>query len=140
MALTVKTRIPTLCLPLALGLVSFANMPLALAQSAARPAAPVSGLARLSEDLQALAERVRPSIVQVLVTGYAPGREGGALLSSQRGGGSGVILHPDGYVVTNAHVIAGARHIDVVVPPPTGPPGGGRSVLKASGRVVGAQV
>jgi serine protease Do len=136
----VKSRIPRFGLPLAVLLVSFATTPIALAQTAPRPAAPASGLARLSEDLQALAERVRPSIVQVLVTGYAPAREGGALLSSQRGGGSGVILHPDGYVVTNAHVIAGARHIDVVVPPPTGPPGGGRSVLKASGRIVGAQV
>src|SRR5687767_11011860 len=136
----VKSRITCLGLPLALGLVSFADPPFALAQTAARPAAPASGLARLSQDLEALSERVRPSIVQVRVTGYAPVREGEALLGSQRGGGSGVILHPDGYVVTNAHVIAGARHIDVLVPPPAGPPGGGRSVLKASGRVFVAQV
>ena len=42
--------------------------------------------------------------------------------------------------MTNAHVIAGARHIDVLVPPPSGPPGGGRSVLKASGRILSAQL
>jgi serine protease Do len=135
-----KGPISSLCLPLACGLVLLASPPIARAQAAARPAATGSGLARLSDDLQALADRVRPSIVQVLVTGYAPAGEGGALLSTQRGGGSGVILHADGYVVTNAHVIAGARHIEVVVPPPAGPPGGGRSVLKASGRVFGAQV
>ena len=111
---------------------------MAFAQAVARPAAPY-GLARLSEDLQALAERVRPSIVQVLVTGQALVGEGGAT-GSQRAGGSGVLLHSDGYVVTNAHVIAGARHIEVLVPPPAGPPGGGRSVLKASGRTLRAEV
>ena len=134
-----KRRISSLCVSLGFGLASFANPPIAFAQAVARPAAP-PGLARLSDDLQALAERVRPSIVQVLVTGSAAAGEGGALLGSQRGAGSGVILHPDGYVVTNAHVIAGARHIEVLVPPPAGPPGGGRSVLKASGRILGAQV
>jgi len=30
--------------------------------------------------------------------------------------GSGVIIDPDGYVVTNAHVIRGAQHIRVIVP------------------------
>jgi serine protease Do len=97
-------------------------------------------LERLSEDLQSLAERVRPSIVQVLVTGFPASGQGAALLSTQRGSGSGVILHPDGYVVTNAHVVSGARRVEVVVPPPAGPPGGGQSVVKASGRVLGAQV
>ena len=63
-----KSRVSSLCLPLALGVAAFASTPIAFAQAGARPAAP-SGLARLSEDLQALAERVRPSIVQVLVTG-----------------------------------------------------------------------
>jgi len=136
----VKGRSPGRWLLLAFGVLWWAEPGIALAQSAARPGAAPPGLARQSEDLQALAERVRPSIVQVLVTGYAPAGEGGSLLSSQRGGGSGVILHSDGYVVTNAHVIAGARRIEVVVPPPAGPPGGGRSVLKASGRIFGAQV
>ena len=134
-----KSRISSPCLPLALGVACFASAPIAFAQAGARPAPP-SALARLSEDLQTLAERVRPSVVQVLVTGQAPAGEGGALGGSQRAGGSGVLLHSDGYVVTNAHVIAGARHIEVLVPPPAGPPGGGRSVLKASGRTLTAQV
>jgi serine protease Do len=101
-----------------------------------RPPSPISSL---SDDLQALAERVRPSVAQVLVTGYAPSGSG-PLLAKQRGGGSAVILDPDGYLVTNLHVIEGARRIEVVIPPPVGPPGGGRSVVKGVGRTLAAEI
>jgi serine protease Do len=102
--------------------------------------APRSALAGLSDELQALAARVRPSIAQVLVTGYAPTDTGGPLLTKERGGGSGVILDPEGYIVTNLHVIEGARRIEVVIPPPVGPPGGSRSIIKGSGRTLAATV
>jgi serine protease Do len=105
---------------------------------AAADAAATSVVARLSDDLQALAERVRPSVVQVLVTGYAPGGASGPLLAKQRGGGSGVVLTADGYIITNLHVIDGARRIDVVVPPPA--PAPGRSVIKGVGRTLWATV
>ena len=133
-------RLPSLCLPLALVIASLADVAPASAQSAPPRSSPAMGLTRLSEDLQALGERVRPAIVQVIVSGYAPTNDSGALLARRRGEGAGVILHPDGYVVTNAHVIEGARRIEVVIAPAQGPPGGGRSVLKATGRVLGAQV
>ena len=32
--------------------------------------------------------------------------------------GSGVIVDPEGYIVTNAHVVKGAEKIEVIVPPP----------------------
>ncbi|HEY3120970.1 MAG TPA: trypsin-like peptidase domain-containing protein [Vicinamibacteria bacterium] len=126
--------------PVALLLSALAVCGPAFAEPPARATSrPKSALASLSEDLQALAERVRPSVAQVLVTGYAPAAAG-PLLAKQRGGGSGVILDPDGYVITNLHVIEGAQRIEVVVPPPVGPPGGGRSVLKGAGRTVEAAV
>ena len=100
---------------------------------------PPSAVARLSDDLQALVARVRPAVAQVLVTGYAPTSER-PLLARQRAGGSGVVVDADGYVVTNLHVVEGARRIEVVLPPPLGPPGGGRSVVKGSGRTLGAVV
>ncbi|HXB53329.1 MAG TPA: trypsin-like peptidase domain-containing protein [Vicinamibacteria bacterium] len=94
-----------------------------------------SELSRFSQSLEALSERVRPAVVQILTTGYA---ETGGLLSRQRASGSGVILDPDGYVVTNAHVVQGARRIQVVLAGLASGPPNAQSILKAPGRVVGA--
>lgn len=79
-----------------------------------------------------------PAVVQVLVTSYAPASAEGALLSKERSGGSGVILDADGYIVTNAHVVADARRVQVLLPRLE--PGAAGSILKARSRRVGAQV
>src|SRR5262249_50804719 len=44
------------------------------------------------------------------------------------------------YVVTNAHVVAGARRVQVVIPPSAAEAGAEKSILKAPGRTVGGQV
>ena len=68
-------------------------------------------------------ERISPSIVQIQVSGYAesedPARgQTSVIVGKQRTIGSGVIVDPDGYIVTNAHVVKGAQRIEVIVPPP----------------------
>ena len=98
----------------------------------------------LSETLESLTEEVRPAVVQILATGYAAGQgvvsSSGALFSRQQGSGSGVILDPGGYIVTNAHVIANASRIQVELPLSGDETAGSRSVLQPRGQVVGAQV
>jgi serine protease Do len=65
-----------------------------------------------------LAERVLPAIIQISVSGFGPSRErsgGENVIERQRGIGSGVIVDPAGYIITNAHVVTGAQRIQVVM-------------------------
>jgi len=67
-----------------------------------------------------IVSQVTPSVVQVMVTGYGPVESGTGLSSGvvgmQQKIGSGVIIDPDGYIVTNAHVVGGAQHVRVSLP------------------------
>jgi serine protease Do len=98
----------------------------------------------LSSSVQALVKRVSPSVVQVLVTGYGASEEAGrgetgTVIERQRSLASGVIVDPEGYIMTNAHVVKGAQRVQVTVPPPTGDLPPIRS-LNARGRTLEARV
>jgi serine protease Do len=85
-----------------------------------QPAVDRAGLLRqLSSSLNELTSRVSPSVVQVLVSGYRVVEDKDddetALLGRQRSLGSGVIVDPDGYIITNAHVVKGAQRVRVVL-------------------------
>src|SRR5579871_3200876 len=81
---------------------------------------PALSLSDLSSSLEVLVNRVRPAVVQIFSTGYAAGEDSEAttasLLTKQHSTGSGVILAENGYIVTNAHVVRGARLIQVRLP------------------------
>ena len=81
-----------------------------------------SVLAQLNGDLERLAAKVSPAVVQILVTGYGPLKEEDrsqtALIVRQHAVGSGVIVDPNGYIMTNAHVVEGAQRIRVALPLP----------------------
>ena len=115
----------------------------ATAQGAQPRSSPSRGLTELSQSLQDLAERVSPSVVQIFVTGYAEPDEDDQAASEpvlERSSGSGVIVDPDGYIVTNAHVIERATRIEVELSLAATGSASGTSVLRRRGRVVGAQI
>lgn len=101
-------------------------------------------LLQLNAALESLAAKVSPAVVQILVTGYGPLREEQrsqtAFIVRQHAVGSGVIVDPDGYIMTNAHVVEGAQRIRIALPFPMNErpslsPVGKRRILEA--RLVG---
>src|SRR5262249_12139578 len=110
------------------------------ATAESQAASTADSLMQLNTALEALAEKVAQGVVQILVTGYGPvedsARQETALIAKQRAIGSGVVVDPNGYVMTNAHVVEGARRIRVVLPVPaveggTLEPEGKRRILEA---------
>ena len=108
-------------------LIALTLVPAVDAQRGAAPPAPAQGtdaLARMNESIDALTKKVWPSVVQILVTGYGArgeagrGGEASVVVGRQRSVGSGFVIDPEGYIMTNSHVIDGAQKVEVVVPPP----------------------
>jgi serine protease Do len=101
---------------------------------------PQEVLAQLNSALEGLAAKVSPAVVQILVTGYGPLHEEDksqtALIVRQHAVGSGVIVDPNGYIMTNAHVVEGAQRIRVALPLPPG----GSAVPIGKRRVVEARL
>jgi serine protease Do len=79
-------------------------------------------LGQFNASLEELTSRVSPSIVQIQVTGYrsieSKNEDETSLIGRERSLGSGVIVDPDGYIITNAHVVKGAQRIRVVISSP----------------------
>jgi serine protease Do len=129
----VRRGIPVLAAALVL-----AALPVpARGQAARAPAAPQGDSATaVSEAIESTAAAATGAVVEIFTMSYAAGegRVAGAadLVRTQRASGSGVIVDPSGYIVTNAHVVRGAQRIRVEVPTVAA----GASILGARGRLV----
>lgn len=63
-----------------------------------------------------VARRVSPSVVNIAVEkDVAVDGPQGRRVQTVPGGGSGVVIAPDGYILTNSHVVHGARSLEVTM-------------------------
>ena len=103
-------------------------------------AAALTAAEEVSRSTEALARLVSPAIVQIVTTSYVPAEgvvlRAADLVTTQRASGSGVIVDPDGYIVTNAHVVVGAQQLRVDIRLPVA----GHSALAARSRTVDASI
>src|SRR5262245_5589596 len=97
-------------------------LPLPVRAQSKPPVAGTDALDRMNQSIDALTRKVWPSVVQIMVTGYGAREEGrggdvSAVVTRQRSVGSGFVIDPDGYILTNAHVVSGAQRVQIVLPP-----------------------
>ena len=83
-----------------------------------------SFLDQLNDSLKDLADRVSPAVVEIKVLGYGvdddsedSDDDGTRNIVRQHLSGAGVILDSNGYIVTNAHLIDGAKRVQVILNP-----------------------
>src|SRR3989454_787579 len=99
-------------------------------------------LVQLDNAIESLVHDVSPSIVQVLVTGIGPVPAQGRTLTvaHEQVMGPGVIVASAGFIIPNAHVVAGAQRVEVIMTPsrtragePLPPRGGPRLAARVIG-------
>jgi len=66
--------------------------------------------AKVDPQIEAAVKAVYPALVRIYVVSE---EGGGGRMQKQRASGSGTIIHPDGYILTNHHVAGRATHIVV---------------------------
>jgi serine protease Do len=94
----------------------------------------------VSRSLEATTRTVSATVVQIFATSFSASEgvlpRSVDLVTTERASGSGVIVDTEGYIVTNAHVVRGARRLRVEVPTRDG----GQSILATRSRTVPAQL
>jgi serine protease Do len=99
-----------------------------------------TSVVELSDALQRSTQSVVPTVVDIFATAYVPAGDRvdrrSDLVATERASGSGVIVDAAGYIVTNAHVVRGARQVRVELPAVVD----GRSILEQRGRTLTGRI
>jgi serine protease Do len=126
-------------------LILFATLALPASPAVSAQDRSADALHKLNESVDGLIRKVSPSVVQILVTGYGPlegGERGntGVVIGRQRAIGSGFVIDPQGYIITNAHVVSGAQVVQVVLSSSNVADGSLQAILSTRTNIVPARV
>jgi serine protease Do len=98
----------------------------------------------LSDDIKGLTQKVGPAVVQIYTTSFGPVMgslpQGAAVFGQQQATGSGVILSSTGYIITNNHVVQGAKRVQVRLSAAAVGQSAGQSIIAGGGALMGAKV
>lgn len=104
-------------------------------------------LDQLNNSLKHLAKKVSPAVVEIKVFGYGADDDvddsdddNGRLIVKQHIVGAGVILDSNGYIVTNAHLVDGAKRVQVIVDDFQSDDVPARTYTESPGRTFEAQI
>ena len=104
-------------------------------------------LEQLNSSLKELADHVSPAVVSIITWSSVtednqdpPSEPGAGSPLKQRVVGTGVIVEPDGFIVTNAHVVDGARRVQVTLNPVRGAETPTRQYVDMPGQKLEARV
>jgi len=91
------------------------------AQAPANQTVPLTPTGFLNQDVRSVIKAVRPSVVEVIAETSSTSNIGsifgnGDQSGGQTGIGTGSIISPSGYILTNNHVVEGANKFTVVLP------------------------
>ena len=86
----------------------------------ARGASSPGLMQKLNAEVAQILAHVSPAVVQIRVVGFGLSESGNrteaAVVERQHSLGSGIIVDPTGFILTNEHVIHGAQRVSVMLP------------------------
>ena len=91
-----------------------------IAPKPVRAQSSLNSMERLSASFREITRRVSPAVVQIVAVGFSSSEQDQSHVSSdrftrERSGGSGILVDPSGYIITNVHVIDLATGVRVLV-------------------------